>query len=304
MNPREDFIILSTQLVKQLSEDELEAVIAHELCYIKTDIEEVTKPAIGFSRYLAEYPLLVSLIPLIYISSYFFLGFFSREAYFPYFFVDLMFICAVYLMAYLLAVSINFNASFGSFYPHLRELDADVTFSLVTRKPKALISAPKTIILMKIVDAKFPSLQFYGRPSKKKVRIKRWIDLFHAEPWIAPPWITYIHPSPLKRVKLLKLLDKMRNKSISLKIRKSLRSFSALKIYWPNFLLLWSPRGKRLKKMRKDEIKAVYDYISSNKDNFNLLECAKSLGMKEINVASTFISFLMRGVVDIVNPSS
>ncbi|MGQ9469214.1 MAG: M48 family metallopeptidase [Nitrososphaerales archaeon] len=302
MNPKEDFLLLSNRLIKQLSLDELKAVIAHELCHIKTDVEEVTRSAIGFSRYLAEYPLLLSSSLLALLASYFFFDVFSKEAYFPYFFVDLMFLCALYLTLYLAALFLNLNVLFGSLYPNLRELDADLISSLITRKPKALIAALKTLILMKMVNVRFPSLQFF-KPFKKEAKIKKWKDIFQSEPWIAPPWVAYIHPSPLRRIRFLKLLDKLMNDKVSLKINKPLRKFSALEIFWPNFLLLWSPWGRRLRKMEGEEIKAVYDYMRLNSGNFNLSGCARGLGMEELNVASIFVSFLMRGMVDVVSLS-
>lgn len=77
---------------------------------------------------------------------------------------------------------------------------------------------------------------------------------------------------------------------------------SAISIYWPNIFLLWSPWGKRLRRIRKGSIKAVYDYMKLNESNFNLLECSKALGIPEEDIITVFISFLRKEIIDVINP--
>jgi Zn-dependent protease with chaperone function len=299
MNPKENFILISRKVVQQLDSDELKAIIAHECHHIRTDVEEVTRTALGFSRYLAEYPLLFTFVLVICTISYYFFGLFSEEGYFPFFITDLLALSAFYLTLYLVVIFFNPNALFGSLYPHLRELDADLISSFVTRKPRALVSALRTIILMKIVDVRFSSLQFY-KPINKEIRIKRWRELFFTEPRIT--WgIT--HPSPLRRIKFLKLLHELMNKEVSIKLNKPLTRFLALRIYFPNFVLLWSPWGRRLRRIGEEKIKAVYNYMESNSNNFNLAKCAENLKMDELDVATIFFSFLMRDIVNVIDPA-
>jgi hypothetical protein len=108
------------------------------------------------------------------------------------------------------------------------------------------------MILLKFVESKFLALQFYAE--NKNLEIKSWKEILKTK--LAYPWIKYQHPSPFLRIKFLKLIDKLINEKVSLEIKKPLKRFSALNISLNPFFL-FSPFGRRLRRLRKEDIKAV-----------------------------------------------
>jgi hypothetical protein len=65
-----------------------------------------------------------------------------------------------------------------------------------------------------------------------------------------------------------------------LEIKKPLKGFSAFNISLNPFFL-FSPFGRRLRRMKKEDIKAVYDYIALNSNNFNVKDCSNALKIKK-----------------------
>jgi hypothetical protein len=102
------------------------------------------------------------------------------------------------------------------------------------------------------------------------------------------------------RIKFLKLIDKLINEKVSLEIKKPLKKFSALNISLNPFFL-FSPFGRRLRRMKKEDIRAMYDYIALNSNNFNAKDCSNALKIQEEDVISVFISLLMKGSIDVIS---
>jgi hypothetical protein len=55
--------------------------------------------------------------------------------------------------------------------------------------------------------------------------------------------------------------------------------------------------------MKKEDIKAVYDYIALNSNNFNAKDCSNALKIQEEDVISVFISLLRKGAIDVISPA-
>jgi hypothetical protein len=75
-----------------------------------------------------------------------------------------------------------------------------------------------------------------------------------------------------------------------LEIKKPLKGFSAFNISLNPFFL-FSPFGRRLRRMKKEDIKAVYDYIALNSNNFNVKDCSNVLKSRRRCYFSFYFSF-------------
>lgn len=295
LNRKDDFILISKRASEVLDEDEIESVVAHELWHIKNDVREATRGCVAFHRHLL---LLYSCV-----FSVVYCGIFSEVLVLKGFVdlvVDMAFFSIAYVVLYVVAVAWDRNATLGNLFSEDREFFADVCSSIITKKPKAMISAIRKFILAKFLEVKLASLQFFT-PFNKEIKVKSWREVL-TKPHHRLTWSLYSHPSLKSRIKLLKLVDRSINGKISIKINKSLSRFSPLRIYWPNILLLWSVWGRMLRKPKQEEIKAVYDYGRVYQDNFNFSECAKTLNIEELYVAAIFFSFLIRDIIDIIDP--
>jgi Zn-dependent protease with chaperone function len=295
LNRKEDFILISKRASEFLDDEELESVIAHELWHIKNDVREATQGCVAFHRHLSLlYSQVFSIIYIAIFSEVFILKGFADLV------VDLAFFIIAYVVLYVVAVAWDRNATLGNLFSEDREFFADICSSIITEKPRAMISAIRKFILAKFLEAKLASLQFFS-PLDKEVKVKSWREVL-TKPHHRIVWGLYAHPSLKSRIRILKLTDRLINGKVSLKVSTSPKRFSALRIYWPNFFLLWSVWGRRLRRISEEKIKAVYDYMELNSNNFNLIGCAKALRMEGLDVSTVFFSFLIRGIVDVINP--
>jgi Zn-dependent protease with chaperone function len=288
MDKKENFIIFSKSVLNSLEKEEIDSVILHELWHIKNDIKEVTRSSLAFGDFTLM--LLFSSSPLIA-----FLYLFNPDL--GLHVVDFFVFSILYSISYYLLLFTDV-ATISSYYPEYREYDADLASSLITRDASLLISALKKMILLKFVESKFLALQFFAQ--NKNLEIKSWKEVLKTK--LAYPWIKYQHPSPFLRIKFLKLIDRLINEKVSLEIKKPLKKFSAFNISLNPFFL-FSPFGKRLRRMKKEDIKAVYDYIALNSNNFNAKDCSIALKIQEEDVISFFISLLRKGTIDVISPA-
>jgi Zn-dependent protease with chaperone function len=305
---RNDAIVISRKIVDNLDENELEALIAHELYHVKIDMERTLRNFYQKGEFLL-FPLLASFN--LYVSSLAFskINELILEHHFQvsnifFYGLDLQVLATGYLLILLV-----FMISDTLYYykQEFMEYYADLFASILTKKPKALISCIKQLILFKIGESvispkKEPFLirlgrvfdDFLHKPVLGDENPKSWKELFIK---------TYDrHPSISSRVKFLRLLDKAINEKISIRV-KNLKSFSVPRIVFPNFFLLCCPVENRCWKMGEDKIKQFYSYMESNSTSFNLVKCAEALRMDEFDVATLFIFFLERGIAEVVEPS-
>jgi len=308
----ETLIVISKQLLKDLSRDELNAVLFHEMFHIREDSEdssfrvlfqEALNTPITFIS--LELLLLASTVPLLAVFGIrrVYVGYAEYQTVFTIFYALLA--VFVVLMALILVWAWVYRGGLSSRDLYIRELLADSYAAILTRNPSAVESAIMIVGKASLYGSNRSISRIgqlgFAQGSKEKLgnkneltfakmfstKFRSTFNVFH----FRTPLKTACPPTT--RIALLKKLQELIEGTVKITVSRSHdevgKSLAIMKI--PNCAV-------KLLLNEKDILKRLFDYVRKNQDSFNLLECAEAIKVEPFEAFLTLVAAANYGYLD------
>jgi Zn-dependent protease with chaperone function len=290
-------IVINEELLKNLSDDEIRSIVAHEACHFKYHYLQKIHLAVEKRierSFLCFLSLMIVFNFIVVFSTYNLLNLYSylyESLGIHEYYTDLIgaisnLSSSTLTIFALYVISLLFIRFAGDYMLEQQELLADA-YSAYYTSPKTLISAIKKVA--KIATIRYfkiwlDPISFY-RPSFNGNKFKR---IFFGR-----------HPTYHERLNYVEITDKILNQTISFKLSGKLRSPHSLftSFLSPSLYFGDLPRFVR-HNIPSDSVKSIYEYLQ-RKETFNIRDCTNSLRLPEFWVLIVVLMLHISKVIKI-----
>ena len=278
---KKKFILIPELISANLNDEELKAVLAHEIWHIRSDLTFVTYWNVLFDK-------IYLILPLVIYNCFAFSLLFIEETILPIFFYDVtisLVIFAIFWLVFSLPIFIRISSAM------FREYEADCVSYIITRNSDALISALRKMTLLNFIIPrllKIPTVCFLNPKDNKQVlESKCQFDEIFPRNKLKLLIQGKRHVPVSSRIRLIKLLDKLTTDHLSFEyINRRVRWYFPL-----------TPFENEIKKIPKNKVKEALKIIKSNCHHLNVTEISSKIGLDELRICMIIFCLLRDGVL-------